>query len=100
MNNSADKPVNNQTFSDRCFRDREGNVVLGQFPNLPIVGWLVCVVASRVVAAGDTRTGLQSVATAFLFTWAFLEITKGVNYFRRFLGAAAMAAIVFGYFSS
>ena len=79
------------------FKDRSGRIVLAQLPNLPIVGWALFAVAS-LVTSGAVREATGQVSTAFLFMWAYLEITAGVNYFRRILGVAVMIAVVVGFF--
>ncbi len=35
------------TLFDRTFRDNEGNVVLGQMPNLPILVWMTATLQGR-----------------------------------------------------
>ena len=63
-------------------KDKEGNIVLWQWPNMPLVGWAIFALLGRL-----TRwQPLTWIGTAFLFVWALLEIFRGVNYFRRGLG--------------
>lgn len=49
--------------------------------------------------AGNLKSGTEQIGSAFLFTWAFLEITQGVNYFRRALGIIVMTALILSYLS-
>ncbi|WP_228561943.1 hypothetical protein [Catenulispora rubra] len=63
-------------------------------PNLPLIGWLLFALLARISSAGHWRSTADFVSSAFLFTWAYLELTQGVNYFRRLLGLAVLAAVV------
>jgi hypothetical protein len=81
------------------FKDKTGRVVLWQRPNLPICGWAVFKVLA-FLTHGDLRYGCQLVSTGFFLMWALLEITKGVNYFRRLLGFGLLAMVVASYFLS
>jgi len=89
-----------RSWSDRIWRDKDGKVVIAQAPNIPILGWAACAVASRLLDDGIVATGVSELGRAFLFTWAYLEITAGVNLFRRGLGAVMLAAVIVGFFSS
>jgi hypothetical protein len=78
-------------------RDRNGNITLWQTPNIPIIGWFVCLVSSHFIPAGVMKAGFASLSTAFLFTWAYLEITGGASYFRRVLGAVVLASVLMSF---
>ncbi len=83
---------------ERFFKDIHGHIVLWQWPNIPLYGWVVFKVVSMLEPAGNLKVGAEQLSAAFLFTWAFLEITKGVNYFRRLLGLVVMSALILGFF--
>lgn len=90
---------NNQESQMNSFiRDKSGHIVLWQSPNVPLCGWFVFKVLSMFEVAEQLKMGAEQLSTAFLFTWAFLEITKGVNYFRRLLGIIVMIAITLSFF--
>lgn len=91
INNSAAKQ---QGF----FKDGDGRIVLWQLPNIPLIGWIIFKILSMVIAQEHLKAGLTLLSSAFLFTWAFLEITKGANYFRRLLGLLVLIATVAGFF--
>ena len=74
------KGVRRPTFFDRCFRDHRGNIVLFQSPNL--------------VSAGRMQSLFQTIGFGALFTWAWLEVFSGCNYFRRVLGVIVMIGLV------
>jgi hypothetical protein len=85
--------VENSLF-DKIFRDRNGNIVLAQAPNLLIILWLATTILKLVFTTGRIDSLLEILSFGFLFTWAWAEITQGVNYFRRGLGTVVLLAII------
>ena len=77
----------------RDLRFAPGGFVLAQWPNPPL--W-VALVAALVGRLTDGR--VHAVATAVFFmgltVWAYLELTDGVNWFRRLLGAAGLVYVL------
>lgn len=92
-------PKHDQTTLQRIFCDPDGKVVLAQFPNAPLLLWLLFSLARVFTLPTKIEMGLSALASAFLFVWAYLEVTSGVNYFRRFLGVTVMAFVTGSYFS-
>ncbi|NJL64572.1 MAG: hypothetical protein HC903_25550 [Methylacidiphilales bacterium] len=82
------------TLFDRTFRDGDGKIVLAQMPNLPIIVWLTASLLKLVFTTGEINTGLDVLANGSLFTWAWLELFQGVNYFRRALGLLVLIGIL------
>ncbi len=82
------------TLFDKIFRDSEGNIVIAQPPNPPIIVWVVASLLKLVFTTGLINTGLDAIAFGSLFTWAWLELFQGVNYFRRGLGIIVFIAII------
>lgn len=80
------------------FKDSGGKLVIWQRPNIALTGWLLCKFLSAVMPQSTTKIGLERLSSAFIFTWAYLEIASGRNYFRRGLGGIVMIAILIGYF--
>lgn len=76
-----------------CIRDREGNIVLGQPANLPIIVGVIAAVAT-LVARGAIQAFIALIAFGALFTWAWLEIFDGTTPLRRIIGGAAMIALL------
>ena len=74
------------TLFNRTFRDSDGNIVLAQMPNLPLLVWITATLLKLILTSGNIHTGLDELAFGSLFTWAWLELFQGVNYFRRALG--------------
>jgi len=82
----------------RFWRDADDRVVIVQFPNIPLMGWLVFTVLGRLADSGGWKNGASHTSSAFLFAWACLELAQGVDYFRRLLGLGVLAVVVAGYF--
>lgn len=83
------------TVFDRTFRDSQGTVVIAQPPNPPLWTWLIATLLKLVAPPGVIQSGLEAIAFGALFTWAWLELFDGVNYFRRALGAIVLLFIIF-----
>jgi hypothetical protein len=76
------------------FRNRKtGQITVGQFPNLALVLFLAATVARWLVGSGGRLSGaLGAVAAGALLWWAADELLRGVNPWRRLLGAAVLIA--------
>ena len=92
--NLENRKAKTTTLLDRTFRDREGKIVIAQMPNLPLLVGLAATSLQLILPSGDLKTGLDLVAFGALFTWAWQEIFKGVNYFRRALGLVVLVGIL------
>jgi hypothetical protein len=82
---------------DRFFKDKDGQVVVWQNPNLPLLGWIIFKILSLIIISRNLKSGCEQLSTTFLFTWAFLEATKGVNNFRKLLGGVVIVLVVLSY---
>jgi len=82
------------TLLDRTFRDSEGNIVIAQMPNLPLLVGLTATLLQLVLPSGNLQTGIDLVAFGTLFTWAWQELFEGVNYFRRVLGLVVLGSLI------
>jgi hypothetical protein len=80
-------------------QDNKGRRVLWQRPNLALVGWAIFRVLAHFVESSGIKAGLGSIGSAFLFTWAYLEIVNGASYFRRTLGAIIAIYLCLSYFN-
>ena len=74
--------------------DDQGRIVIAQTPNVPLIGWFVLLPASFLIAEPPFHDLLAFFRAAFLFTWAYLELTQGVNGLRRTMGALVIAFLV------
>jgi hypothetical protein len=79
---------------DKIFHDDRGNLVIIQPPNLPILVWGVTTLLKLVVKSGGIYSVLDTIAFGSLFTWAWLELFDGVNYFRRAIGLVVLIGII------
>lgn len=77
---------------DWTFRSRvDGRITVGQWPNLPL--WLFIGLTAAGFALDPAATPGRAVRAAALLClvwWALDELIRGVNPWRRFLGAAVL----------
>ncbi len=78
---------------DWLFRNRgTGGITVAQVPNVSLCIFLVATALRLIVRpAGAVLTVLDVVAELSLAFWAVDELARGVNPFRRLLGAAVLA---------
>jgi hypothetical protein len=83
---------------DWLFRDRRtGRIVIAQLPNVPLALFLVAAAVRALVHPdGTAGTVVRVVAAVALLWWGGDEIARGVNPFRRALGAVVFVATVVG----
>ncbi len=86
--------IRESTLFDKVFRDSEGNIVIAQPPNLPLIVGIAASLLKLIVTTGQIYLVLDLVAFGALFTWAWEELFQGVNYFRRALGLIALVALI------
>ena len=82
------------TLFDKVFRDSDGNIVIAQPPNPPIIVWGVASLLQLFFTQGDVNTGLEVLAFGCIFTWSWQELFSGVNYFRRGLGLIVLIGVL------
>lgn len=84
------------TVVDWFLRDRRtGRIVIAQWPNAALVAWLVVSTARMSLDLdGGWDVASRVLATLALAWWAVDEIGRGVNPWRRTLGAVVLAALV------
>ncbi|MEC4986129.1 MAG: hypothetical protein SAJ37_08720 [Oscillatoria sp. PMC 1068.18] len=91
---SSDQTTKESLF-DKFFRDDQGNIVIAQKPNLPIIlGVGATLIYLLLPNQGNLSLGLETVAIGALFTWGWMELFQGVNYFRRTLGLISLLVII------
>jgi hypothetical protein len=64
-----------------------------QFPNLPLIVGVGAGIASRFVH-GTAHSYTQAVAYLGIAIWAYEELARGVNWFRRLLGLGFLVLVV------
>lgn len=89
----------NQDLWDKFWKDKDGNVVVWQWPNVWLYIWLGITLVSFFFSPGSmTNTVLWYASLADLAVWAILEAWKGVNYFRKSVGAVVLLLIILAVF--
>lgn len=86
------------------FRDRTtGKIVIGQNPNVLLGLFLVALAVRYGLALFDTSHHVQRIASfvmfGFLSLWALDELFRGVNPFRRFLGAGVLIFVAWSVYT-
>lgn len=95
MTSPAGRDLQSQpSWFDRIFRDREGNIVIGQAPNLPSLVAIGATVLQAVLPSGNLQVATELIAFGTWFTWAWQELFAGVNYFRRSLGLLTLVGLM------
>ena len=69
-------------------------VTVAQFPNPPLIVALVAVLVSWIAGEGSVYDVARAVFYVALTVWAWEEATRGVNLFRKALGAAGLIYVV------
>jgi hypothetical protein len=82
-----------RSWWDRIWKDDSGRIVIWQFPNPFLIAWAVLTVLS-LFFNGHLADIFSWLGSAALIIWSLLELTKGVNYFRRVLGLVVLIAAV------
>ena len=82
-------------LSNWLFRSRDtGKIVLAQFPNVPLWGFILAMLLRWTLPLDPHgRQVIGAVALGFLTWWSLDEMVRGVNPWRRFLGATVLAFI-------
>ncbi|WP_017298551.1 hypothetical protein [Nodosilinea nodulosa] len=90
----ANPGVRQPSWFDRIFRDRDGNIVIAQPPNLPILVAVAATFVQAILPDGALQTAIDLIAFGAWFTWAWQELFEGVNYFRRAIGLVALIGLI------
>ena len=64
-----------------------------QVPNVPLTVALVATLVARLTDA-DVHAYAYAIASVGFGVWAYLELTAGINWFRRLLGVAGLVLVV------
>jgi hypothetical protein len=78
---------------DKTWKDRRGKVMMWQTPNAWLISWAGFTVVS-LFFNGRVADVFSWAASAALIIWSLLEISSGINYYRRLLGIAVLAYAV------
>lgn len=78
------------------FTDSDGRVVVGQWPNVPLIIWLGSALLNRVIESPGLSSALTFLAFSAGGYWAVLELARGDSPFRRTLGAVVLSVLAYG----
>ena len=78
----------------KFFSTKEGKIIIGQNPNLPMIGFVVLKAVSLLLT-GTLGRYLGFLGDFSLLVWAIMELFAGVNIFRRSLGLITLLALAF-----
>ncbi len=78
----------------KIWRDHRGRVVIYQTPNIWLVVWIVLTIISMLSSSKTTANIFWWLSCCVLAIWSLLELFRGVNYFRRALGAVILLITV------
>ena len=81
-------------WRDKWFRTKDGDIVVAQQPNAPLLIFIVAGFFGVVSYHGFWHSLAQIIALISILVWGFLEIRSGVNRFRRLLGKIALVSVV------
>lgn len=83
---------------NRFIRGKDGHIHIVEFPNIPIFGWFILMIAANLIANNSTKLAVSHLSLAFLAIWSYLEIAHGLSYFRRTLGIIVAVLTVYSFF--
>lgn len=75
-----------RTFLGKCISDKNGHITLIQFPNLPLISFIIASILTRLFSQRSVHDFFKAFAYSSIITWACLEMISGANYVRRLLG--------------
>ena len=82
--------ADDRSFDDKFWHDKHGKFVVWQTPNWALIGWFICTVLHTVLPDSTIELWIGHLGKVFLIIWAVMEVTRGVNYFRRLLGLSVL----------
>lgn len=78
------------------FKDKNGKVVIGQMPNLPLIVWFVSFLMRKLPIENLIyQNTLEAISYGSLFAWAWMELFQGVNLFRRSIGLIVIVSMIY-----
>ncbi len=78
------------------FTDGDDKLVVGQWPNAPLIIWVGAALLNRFVSNSGLSSALTFLAFASGGYWATLELVHGDSPFRRTLGAIVLGVLAYG----
>lgn len=82
--------INLPPLLHRFVSNKQGQVVLWQSPNAPLLAWLIFTLLGMVLHDGSHRSIVHIAAHIAIIIWALLEVFWGASPFRRTLGVIVL----------
>ncbi len=79
---------------ERLFLTKNGEFVVGQAPNRPIIVWFSAFAVEHFAKRGPLKDAAGVIAFSSLLNWSLLELFTGVNLFRKILGFSVLVGMV------
>jgi hypothetical protein len=76
-------------------QDDDGNYAIISLPNAPLIIMIVSYIVTMIVHDGPVYGLFSTMLHGATFLWSYLEIRQGASPFRRILGAAVMAMVLY-----
>lgn len=77
------------------FKDKNGKVVIFLWPNSPLWAWIITKIILLFPLPTYIQEPVEVVSFGALFTWAWIELFRGANLFRRSLGIIMLTYLIF-----
>lgn len=90
---SPSVPKVKRSFWNRFWKNKQGKVIIWQFPNPPLYMWAFATIIGHFMT-GRPEQAASLIAFGSLFTVGYLELYRGVNYFRHLLGLVILIVII------
>lgn len=99
LKSKFDRYIKSVTWLRWLFVTKDGQVVIAQMPNAPLI---IAFIADGVsyVSRGETKTISTWIAQIAFVIWSIMEIGWGVNPFRRILGAVVLILMGFAIYQN
>ncbi len=81
-------------FNKNPFKDTKGHVVIAQTPNWQLLGAILAHIGQIVLGDSSLANVASVLRLVFILFWAYEELFRGVNLFRRCLGLFVIAGVI------
>ena len=86
-----------QSFADKFWQDKHGNLAIWQRPNIALIIWFVSFALTVILPDGPIERTFSWIAELAILVWAIMEVGWGSSYFRRLLGSCVLLLIISAY---
>lgn len=80
----------------KLFTDSNGKLVVFQTPNPALWTWIITTLLNLLINNLRLSQLLGLIGKVAIVYWAIMEITSGVNYFRRIMGVIVFGITLWG----